>query len=388
MALGERLGCASEYTVTIHYQGGQRVYTYVDRVETLKWSRERRKISEATVTIAASGISETCAARLLQLHEWIHEVTVYRDGRAVWQGPIIDKTITVSGSQPIRITLVARDVAKWLEHRILRRTRKLTGTDLSEVGRAAVESALAVRDPNIVPHIITRPSGRSVDHTIQAYARKGFDELGDIAAQGVDWTCVGRSIFFDAPAGTKTEPQGRITGDDLIGEVDIESSGEDYASLVYAAPQAQDEVWQHLEGIGGASPYYGLVEYVVQTSLPYNLDDDGNFEPQGEDGLNQAQTEAALKRAAQARHTQMSRPPLVLRTPEGSRLAPSAPISIDRLVPGVRLDLAIAGRSPLRVQQAMRLTRVEVTWGPEGEEVGVSLVQIGGPEDREELEEP
>lgn len=388
MAAGERLGCASEYTVTIHYQGGQRVYTYVDRVETLEWSRERRKISEATVTIAASGISETCAARLLSLHEWIHEVTVYRDGRAVWQGPIIDKTITVSGSQPIRITLVARDVAKWLEHRILRTTSKLTDTDLSEVGRAVVESALAVRDPNIADHVVARPSGRSVDHTISAYTRMGLDELGDVAAQGVDWTCVGRSIFFNAVAGQDTAPQGRITGDDLIGEVDIESSGEDYASLVYAAPQAQNEVWQHLEGVGGASPYYGLVEYVVQTSLPYNLDDNGDFDPQGEDGLNQAQTEAALKRAAQARHTQMSRPPLVLRTPDGARLAPSAPVSIDRLVPGARLDLAIAGRSPLRVQQAMRLTRVKVTWGANGEEVGVSLVQIGGPEDREELEEP
>lgn len=388
MALGEKLGCAAEYTATIHWQGGQRVYTYVDRVESVKWSRERRKVSQATVTIAASGVSETCMARLLTLHEWIHEVTIYRDGKAVWQGPLYDKTITVSGSQPIRITLVACDVAKWLEHRILRTTRKLTGTDLSEVGRAVVESALAVRDPNIVPHVVTRPTGRSIDHTINAYARMGADELSDVAAQGVDWTCVGRSIFFDAPADTTTAPQARITGDDLIGEIDIESSGEDYASLVYAAPQAQNNVWQHLEGVGGASPYYGLIEYVVQTSYPYNLNDDGNFEPSGEDGLTQAETEAALKRAAQSRHTQMSRPPIVLRTPEGARLAASAPVTIDRLVPGARLDLAIAGRSPLRIQQPMRLARIDVAWGPQSEEVGVSLVQIGGPEEQDDLEVP
>lgn len=388
MAAGERLGCAAEYTVTIHWQGGQRVYTYVDRVQEVKWTRERRRISEATVTIAASGISDTCMSRLLQLHPWIHEVTIYRDGIAVWQGPLVNRTTTISGSQPIRITLTAFDVAKWLERRLLRTTRKLTGTDLSEVGRAAVESALAVRDPNIRPHIVTRPSGRTVDHTIQAYSRMGYDELADIAAQGVDWTCIGRSIFFTAPADLDTPPQATLTGDHLIGEIDLDTSGDDYASLVYAAPQAQDEVWQHLEGVGGASPYYGLVEYVVQTSLPYNLSSTGAWEPSGEDGLSQAQTEAALKRAAQARHTQMSRPPSVLRTPEGARLAPSAPISMARLVPGARLDLTVGGRTPLHIQQAMRLTRLEVTWGPDGEQVGGSLVQINSSADTDDVEVP
>lgn len=388
MAYGETLGCASTYTATVHWRGGQRVYTYIDKVERVVWSRERRGVSEATVTVAASGVGPGCMARLLETYEWVHEITVYRDDRAVWQGPVKMRDVTISGNQPIRVELTAKDVLGYGERRLLQQTRKLEGADLSTMGAAAVESAFATRDPNIVPHIVARPSGTSGDRTIRAYSRYLTDELSEIGGEGVEWTCVGRSVFFDAPATASTTPQGAITGEHLLGDVHIVSSGDDYASRVFAAPQAQNGVWQHIEGVGGHSPVYGLVDYVVQTQHSYNLDEDGSWQSSGEDGLSRAQTEAALRRAAQARHTLMSRPPLVVRPADNSQLDPATPISLDRLIPGCRIDLAVGTHAPLAVQAAMRLMRLTVDWGPDGEKVQVSLAQIGGSTDQSDLETP
>src|SRR5690625_4166630 len=110
MAYGETLGCASEYTATVHWRGGQRVYTYIDKVENVRWTRERREVSAAVVTVAASGVGPACMARLLETYEWVHEITLYRDGKAVWQGPVKTRDVTISGNRPIRVELSAEDV--------------------------------------------------------------------------------------------------------------------------------------------------------------------------------------------------------------------------------------------------------------------------------------
>lgn len=386
MASGEVLGCADAYTATVHWRGGERVYTYIDKVESIQWTRERRRTSEATVVVAASGVSSGCMERLLTTYEGVHELTVYRDDEVVWQGPITDRNMTISGNQPIRITFTAADVSEYLNRRLLGRTRNLADTDLSEIGQEVVRSTLTSRDPNVVGHMQALPAGRSASRSIKAYSRYGGEELSEVAALGVDWTCLGRTIYFAPPADHTTVPQAAITGEHLVGEIDVVSSLDDYASRVFAAPQPQDNVWNHLEAVGGYSPIWGQWDHVVQTSYTYNLSSTGAWEPNGSGGLTRAQTEAALRRAAQARHTIMSRPTLVVRPGEGSHLAPSTPVSLRRLVPGVRVDLAIGIAYPLAVQSAMRLVRVQGSWSPEGERIGVSLVQMGSPEDEQELE--
>lgn len=372
MAYGERLGCASTYTATVHYRGGQQVYVYLDTVESIQWERVRRGVSEATVTLAKTRVSPGCHGRLADLWPWVHEVTIYRDTTAVWQGPVVRVVETRS-----EITLFARDCGAWLERRILRQDIKLTSTDLSDVARAAVTSALEGHDVGVLDRVVSWPAGRSGSRTVRAFSRTGMEELTEIAGEGVEFGFVGRTLFFNAPADEDTQAQGRITSEHLLGEVELELDGDDYASLVYAAPQEQESVWNHLEAVGGVSPYFGLVEYVVQTSHPWNVNDDGNFEPQGEDGLTESQTVAALARAASTRFTQMSRPPIVLRVFDGAHLSPDTPIDLARLIPGVRVDLALGDDFTFRVQRPMRLTRLSVDFDSSGEKIGVSLVQIG-----------
>lgn len=375
------LGCASEYNVTIHYRGGRQVFLNVERVESVVWSRERSKTSRAEVVIAASGVSQTCMGRLFLTYEWVHELSLYRNGVLFWQGPITEKVMTYSGDNPIRVTLTAYDVSKWLDVRRPRSNVKLT-SDLSEIGRRVVAESMAEQDYDITDHVVTLPTGRTQTFTIPRLARSGLEVLGDVAALGMDWTALGRTLYMTGQATTDTLPIASLTSSDIVGEVDVITSGSDYAGRVWAAPQPQDNVWNHVEGVGGPSPYYGLVEHVVQTSYPWNVDENGVFQPV-EDGLSQSETVEALRRAAQSRHTLMSRPPLVLRTGEGARLSASAPIEFEHLAPGVRIDLSVGFEQPQVVERPMRLVRVDGRWGPQGEEIGVALVQIGGPDEWE-----
>lgn len=388
MAFGEVLGCAQTYTVTIHWRGGERVYTYVDKVQSVEWNRDRRRVSTATVVVSASGVSSGCMERLLTTYEGVHEMTVYRDEAVVWQGPITNRRVTVSGNQPIRIEFTAADVLEYVRRRLLARTVRLTSEDLAEVAAEVVRSTLTTRDPNVVDHLVVEPVGETANRTLSAYSRYGLDELAEVGALGVDWTALGRTIYLTPPATASTPPQAAITGEHLVGEIDIVSTLDDYASRVFAAPQAQNNVWNHLEGAGGYSPIWGMWDHVVQTSLAYNLDEAGNWEPSGTDGLSQAQTELELRRTAQARLEIMSRPPLTVRPGDGSHLAPSTPVDLRRLVPGVRIDMAVGLIAPLAVQAAMRLTRVTGSWSADGEQIRVSLVQLGSPADTDDLEGP
>lgn len=386
---GERLGCASEYTVTLHFRGGQRVYTYPDAVTRIEWSRVRRGVSEATVVLSRQRLSPDCAAMLVDVWPYAMEVSIYRDNDVVWQGPVVRRVGVRGADQNATLTLHAKDPGGWLERRMPQRSVKLTGADLSEVGRAVMESCFAREDPNLLPHIVAWPVGRNVTHAIHAYGRWGIEEMRAVGGQGMDWSFVGRALFLARPADGDSPVYGRLTSEDFLGEPELDINGDEYASMVYAAPQPQDGVWAHLEGVGGVSPYFGLVEYVVQTDLAWNVNEDGEWEPpaEGEESLTREETVAALVRAAQSRHTQMSRPPITLRCSDGARLSPDAPVGLERLVPGMRLDLALDEQDFLfSVARPMRLTRVDVVWDGGDEEVGVALVQIGTDSDNE-LEE-
>lgn len=392
---GERLGCASAYTVTLHYQGGQRVYAYPEAVESVEWSRTRRGVSEATVQLSKQSLSAECAGLMVDVWPLTHEVTIYRDDRAVWQGPLVRRPMVRGQAGQTTITLEAKDAGMWLERRLPHQGRKLEGVPLDEAARAVMRSCLEHRDPNLLEHVVSADfSGQdTVSHTIHAYGRWGIDEIDDLAEQGMDWTFVGRALFLSPPSTVDSLAQAQLTSYDLMGDVELELDGEEYASLVYAAPQATEGVWEHLEGVGGVSPYFGLVEQVVQTDLSWHVNDDGEWDPPegggDEDPLSRAETEQALVRTAQERREQVSRPLILVRASEGARLSPDAPISLDRLVPGVRLDLALDEQDFLfSVVRPMRLSRVDVTWDGSSEQVGVALSQIGTPEDddAEEIE--
>jgi hypothetical protein len=65
--------------------------------------------------------------------------------------------------------------------------------------------------------------------------------------------------------------------------------------------------------------------------------------------------------------------PRVIEIPEGSRLSPDTPFTINQLVPGARMDVAVT-RLCLPLTQSFLLTGVTVDYSAGGEEaVGISL---------------
>src|SRR5690625_8034189 len=76
------------------------------------------------------------------------EVTVYRDERAVWQGPIIRRPMVRGQAGQTSITLEAQDVGAWLERRLPHRGVKLSDVGLDEAAREARRSCFELQDPN------------------------------------------------------------------------------------------------------------------------------------------------------------------------------------------------------------------------------------------------
>src|SRR5690606_21649777 len=103
---------------------------------------------------------------------------------------------------------------------------------------------------------------------------------------------------------------------------------------------------------GGTDPYYGLLEGEVN--------DDSMTDRR--DGQELACLEVATRK----------QPPLVLSIPDGARLAPDAPVTLDELVPGVEIPVW-SKATCLEVNVDLVLTRLKVTDEPTGERVQVAL---------------
>lgn len=67
--------------------------------------------------------------------------------------------------------------------------------------------------------------------------------------------------------------------------------------------------------------------------------------------------------------------PLGITVTDGAQLAPTAPVTVRKLVPGARVDIVTADYC-MALTQAMRLNRVSGTWGDSGEAITVSLVPL------------
>src|SRR5690625_5819385 len=144
--------------------------------------------------------------RVAELWPRVHEITIYSNQQAVWQGQLLN---IVEG----RTTLVlsASDCGSYLEKRILRQDDKLTDADLSNVARAVVESALSDHDDiGVLDQVASEPSGKTGSRTIRAFSRMGWDELEAVAQEGVEVSCVGRRLPNGPVAEEDTPARGRI----------------------------------------------------------------------------------------------------------------------------------------------------------------------------------
>jgi len=376
------LGCAQEYQAVIHWRGGARPFTSpgVGALTGVSWSRTAGDVSEASVTIAKAGAGE-CCVQLGQIEPWVHELSLYRDSSLVWQGPVTRVTEARE-----TVTIEARDVLAWLDRIVNTVQLRYIGAEPDAEGRHAGpvqwiahhllnknigESPLSQpRDwCGVLDYIVRRDSdqitkfekdGSDNQSIWNVYLSTIFDD--ELVSRGLEYTTVGRSIVLRAPATETDQPQARLFMEDIAGDVQVIRDGAAAATYGWATTQQEQNISPGLTvGTGQVGTPYGRLDWLVSSTA----------ESADEDDLR-----AIARQALGGRYPA----PTSISIPTGAQLAVTAPVSIEQLVAGERIDVVTNGFC-MDISQAFRLSDVDVTWaggtgGGAGEQVSISLVPL------------
>jgi hypothetical protein len=333
-----QLGCSS-HTYVVRDRDGARV-SASGVLTSVEWHRTLDDVSTARVVVAG-GVD--CCGDLSQLRTWRQTLDIYRGGTFVWSGPITQIEWTVNG-----VTIDAVDIVGLLDRRVPHQDFTFAGTDLNEIARQLIEDGFAPDDPG---HSVTviGPAGVTGGRQYTAGVGQTADHLRDLAETGMDFTAVGNNIVL-LPE-TFCAVVGRLSDSDMPEGLIVAEDGTALATKWYVGGQNTDVVGSS----GGADPYYGLLErYIEQTSVTDV----------------QSATDAA---AARVRTT--SSAPVFIDTQQVT-LAPTAPVSVEQLIPGWCLDITSAGTCRT-ITQRLKIIGVDVTeTGGSGTTAGQEQVQI------------
>lgn len=344
------LGCEDHRVIAVDRGGAPTVFDLSEVATDIEWARLLDETSEASVRVVSP--SAECCEALGRLRTWRHELQVYRGPDRVWEGPL-----RVIEYGPDEISLYARDVSGWLE---VRKAEAFTGVvDSAERAYAVIRAALAVDDPNVRPYVQLRgPSGQQVSREVQENSTYAIDEIRDLAAVGMDWTVLGRSIIV---GDTTTEFRFGLNDEHFRGAVTVTDDGNLYGSewtvrgeAAAAAVVPDGEEAPQVVGIaGGESPYFGLVQRIIEETVETNAE--------------------AVEAAQERVDFNASGPPLVLDISRDATLLPEAPVSVNSLVPGAIVD--VFSRSTCReVSGTFRLVAVRARVRRGEEQIGIALV--------------
>jgi hypothetical protein len=348
-----RLGCGLNEAFVTWRCGTPRLCS-ITGATSIIWGRELDDISEAEVIVQlGADTDEDCCECLGDLEPWCHELHITRDGSVVWLGPI---TQVVYGFE--QVTIRAMDVLAWGLVRVAdddinyREAGEggLGPANLTDIALDVLGEAFGEDDPCILEYIQATPS--NLDPTYRffpALTATAFEQLDSIAATGLDYSAVGRTIFL-GPEQVPAAAIGTLTDDMILDDVTMTKDGMLQANRWWV--HYQDD--EGFAAIGEAPQYcYGLLERVRAADDGLQTVDDAN-------------TTADIYAAA-AGNT-----PRILEVTEGAKLSPQTPWSINDMIPGVRVDVALT-RLCVDIQQSFRLSAMQVRQTVEGEEIGITL---------------
>ena len=357
------LSC-EKHTAFLYDRGGRRKLASLDQLQRVKWGRKRDDPSTAVVFVGSPGTECQKALELAETNRV--ELVIFRGAQRVWEGPIT--RITYQGTN---VELEARDVMVYTVRTAMRaeydNRYPNNGLVLDRVKRI-MDAELARKealDPpiNVLDHIqylyANTPDVSDAGTAARTYPMQYsvFEHIDNYAARGgLDYTVVGRAIlFFDVHHRIGQTPM--VTADDFIGDPIITQYGMELATNVIMTDGKGN--WGEA---GAIDDYYGEWEVIHQAYDEETASTDA--EPP---------STAELESQAQRSWKQSSKPPLVVRIPDNTRLNPNGVLTIDDLVPGVWIPLSasLPGRAVSQMQKLDSMT-VEETAG-KGEEIKVVL---------------
>lgn len=377
------IDCVAGHVVYVMDRGGRRRIGILDSVSQVQWSRERDAVSEATVRIAMDDCSDQ--RELLEgIEPHRTEILIYRGRERVWEGVVWRTT-----DHPLYFEIFAKDVFAYVLYTPLSRvwsnrypdTAEMT-TRIGDMLLYELTTAHTVPDPaggaplivepwealdppvNLIEHIVihhwpneartsdyTAPFEMTVGQYIQSKARTG----------GIDYTVIGRAIHIwdTSRAIGETRP---VTSADFDGDVIVTAYGADHTTFAYSVTE------DGRYGVAGVPDnYYGPWATIYPV---YNEDE---TEPP---------TDADLNSQAQRNVTGRIPVPVEVRIPDNSTIRLDDSLTINDLVPGVRVPLVAEG-NVRTINQPQKLQRVRVTDDGTGEKVQVTLTPATRPDSDE-----
>jgi phage replication-related protein YjqB (UPF0714/DUF867 family) len=384
------LGCAQEYSAVLHWRGGGQVYgtPAITDLTAVQWGRTYNDTSSAQVTIAKPGLAPDCCDALGRAEPWIHELTLYREGELVWQGPIIR-----ARERRADFVIEALDVMAWMDKVVntFRLTFTSRGPDadrrpgpVTKIAETVlrlnlVESGLSQFDPDwprVMDYIVRRDTPNTITFARDGDEHRGIwaayvgDVLRELVKRGLGYTTVGRSIVLCGDATLDSPALARLTVDDITGDVELVRDGTSAATSSWASNQRPDPNGAAFNGtrtevVGSFTTVYGRLESLIHVE-------------QNDDGDHVDEVVADLRAAATADMAGRYPAPIAIGIPDGSTLAATAPVQINQLIPGQRFDF-VTEQFCTRIGQGFMLTDVQVQWTQDGEQVGISLVPLASP---------
>lgn len=364
------LGCAQSYTVLVTHRGGGSPVGVLDGVTGLQWDRKYNNVGEASITMGQGQVSSNCCALMNLLaqdqSQGAYEIQIYRDTAEVWCGPILTLSETI-GPSANQFVITAKDVVGgYLDRHWLQAGYNMTG-DVVEIAATVLGADLATDDPGIGRGVVKTDAGVIVSRAAARASASVLSELNALVGLGLRYTTAVRTLYLGGLAGTPFGAPIRLTVSDIAGSVTVVHDATAYANTVYGTSgnaAAQIPTGQvppddpHLVVIGGPEPgWRGRIETGVSAAAGTN-------------------GQSSVTATAQATYF-AARRPRVLRIADNSQLSATATVTVPDLICGSIVKIAGQGHFCTFVPEDLQLTRVQGTWGNNGEQIGISLGPVG-----------
>lgn len=348
-----RLGCGdSSFFITSRCAGT--VTCVLDgHVTSAKWERKLDDVSTAEVTVDLSGdAASVCCSCLSDTEPWCHELHIWRDGDEVWCGPI--QEIEYSYNQ---VTIRASDSLAWLNVRIpIANIHPLVDEDITTTALGVLALAFSNDEPTYTcefANIFSQPTGFVAKLFYEAFKDTSLQILRKIADLGLNFTTLGRTIVLVGST-TPLTPLVLLNDEHIIGNIQVTKDGTLQGNRYYV----------HFDGDFGLPASGEAIDKYCYNDIERVLDGLGLV----------TGAQAAATGDSYAAATSIA--PRMVVVPDGSRLSPDTPWTINQMVPGTRVDVAVT-RLCLDLTQSFILTGIEVTYSnTDGESVGISLVPL------------
>lgn len=325
-----------DYAVAVtDWAAGRLVWQSDERsIISAAWGRERSEMSKAECrAVVPPHIAD-------RVEPWMHTLTIYRGGRVVWHGVIVRVTATAGV-----LDIEASDGSVFFARRRVPIGRTWAQHDATQVMRTMVEDACGFADAaGLVEGMATMESRVWVTAGWTPAECMLVDVVDELVDQGLVWTVAAGRLLVGPIGATHTSAP--LSDRDFGGELSVVKDGGQVVTDVHVQGKG---VWgQHM---AEASPL-GLVQAIEKADGVVHEDE--------------------ARQVAERIVAESSVTPRRLVVPSGARLLPTAPISVEELVPGARVPVS-SSQTGVTVAAVMAVKEVSVSVDDDGEDVKVTL---------------